>query len=159
MVTEVIADIFDTDIDVLLQNCNCYCKQASGVAGQIKKFYPEAAEVDRQTTIGDINKLGTFTRAYIKDPKMRRNKRLKWIYNIYGQHRYGTEKRQVNYEAFYQGLEAVKQHLGETKVIIGIPYKIGAGLAGGNWRILKTMIEEVFKDYKGEVFICRRAGD
>ena len=37
--------------------------------------------------------------------------------------------------------------------IIGFPYKIGCGLAGGDWNIVESIINEVFADYNVEIYI------
>ena len=42
---------------------------------------------------------------------------------------------------------------------INFPYKIGCGLAGGNWEKYRSMIDEFAKGYDGDVFIVKRDQD
>ncbi len=159
MIKEVDLDVFDAPIDVLLSGCNCHCTQGSGLAGQLRKYYPEAYEADLKTKPGDRLKLGDYTIASIVDLKGRRSKTIKYIVNCYSQYDFGTQKRQADYEAIYNVFEKVRNLYWNKGLTIGIPYKFAAGLAGGNWAIVETMIKEIFKDANFDVLICRRPGD
>lgn len=41
----------------------------------------------------------------------------------------------------------------EKKEKVAFPYKIGCGNAGGDWDIVKKLLEQVFEGYEGEVQI------
>ena len=67
---------------------------------------------------------------------------------------------------FWQALKRVEQDLLERKVnkheydptpppILGLPYGISCGLAGGNWGIIKAMIEDIFLDSSIETYIIK----
>ena len=43
----------------------------------------------------------------------------------------------------------------DEQKIVYIPYKIGCGLAGGNWNIVEKMIYEVFDNTNVTCFICK----
>jgi O-acetyl-ADP-ribose deacetylase (regulator of RNase III) len=139
------------DVNFIIHNANCFCVMGSGVARAIAEKYPEAVEADNQTTKGDPNKLGCFSYAKTKDGKM--------IANLYAQFNYGGGKRNLNYEAFYGGLEAIHNQIldskDKTKVyIVGMPKFIGCGLAGGSWAITHEMIKDIFRDSKIKLVIC-----
>ena len=105
--------------------------------------------VDAATEPGDRNKLGSFSYALAKNGKH--------VYNLYGQYYYGTDSRKLNYEALYTAMElALKDAILKNITSIAIPFNIGCGLAGGNWNIVYVMIQEVFKNYKGTVYICKK---
>ena len=133
-------DIFKHDAPCIIHQANCFCRIYSGVAAGIRKYYPEAVEADDKTIAGDIEKLGKFTSAFGADGKI--------IYNMYGQYNYGSDKRKTNYEAFFSGLTLVRNDVivrGITHV--SLPYNIGCGLAGGDWRIIENIIHVVFADH------------
>ena len=44
------------------------------------------------------------------------------------------------------------QTIARKDQIIGFPYKIGCGLAGGDWNVVESIINEIFKDYKVEIY-------
>jgi len=70
------------------------------------------------------------------------------IFNLYGQYRYGKDKRHLNYEALYRGLEFAKEKIysmGLENKKIGT-CRLGSGLAGGSWPVVKSMLEDVFKN-------------
>lgn len=78
------------------------------------------------------------------------------VCNLFGQLNYGTEQRQLNYEALYRGLEyqvnAAKQ---DPNMEFYYPFNMGSGLAGGNWEIVQSMINILFKDLSNKVYIVQ----
>jgi O-acetyl-ADP-ribose deacetylase (regulator of RNase III) len=110
----------------------------SGIAQAIVKQYPEAYAADCKTRKGDEAKLGTYTYCEVSGRK---------IFNLYTQYTYGTDRIQVRYKAVFEALEALSTYLDEHdpdhKEIVGLP-RIGCGLAGGNWEIVRLLIEKTF---------------
>lgn len=153
MIQIIDCDIFKHEAQCIIHQANCWCRMKSGVAAGINKYYPEAVEADNQTVVGDIEKMGKFTSATGKDGKV--------IYNLYGQYKPGTDSRKTDYEAFYSGLTLICKDIiirGITHV--SLPYNIGCGLAGGDWRIISNIIEVVFSDHPKieKVDLCRYNG-
>ena len=74
--------------------------------------------------------------------------RLFKIANMISQAKFGYDgRRYTSYDAFYNCLDNLKNRmfiLNQTS--IAFPYNIGCCRGGANWNIIKTMIEEVFKD-------------
>ncbi len=153
MVKIIESDIFDAPIDVVIHQTNCFTTMGSGIALALKNKFPEIYEADQATKRGDINKLGTYTTIGVK------HERIKYVVNLYSQYRYGLGSRHTNYEAMSRGLEDIRDSLVKNKAehfVLGFPYMIGCALGGGNIRIVQTIIEETFKDYKGDVLICKK---
>ena len=128
--------------NAIVQGCNCFCKMGAGIAKQIKNEFPIAYQVDCETEEGDRSKLGDFTVAtvYIGNAK--------WpvaIVNAYTQYDTATvdDKSPVDYGAIAKVFIKINEDF--TGEYIGIP-KIGAGLAGGDWNIIKTLIDAVTPD-------------
>ena len=137
-------DLLKSDCDIIAHGCNCYCTFGSGIAKQIKETFPEAYEADLETDAGDVSKLGTHSWAYCK--KEGREGSIR-VVNLYTQFKYGRDKRYVDYEALFNCLQQLRGHAHLQSQFqrpkVGIP-KIGCGLAGGRWPIVRAMIEEVF---------------
>jgi O-acetyl-ADP-ribose deacetylase (regulator of RNase III) len=135
----------------IAHQCNCFHTMGGGIARQISSRYPEALEADKDTPYGDKTKLGLFSVALVKGSKD------KLIYNVYGQHRYGTEKRHTSYDALVEGLARVQQDAqsnGLTK--LGIPYNMGCKLGGGEWQIVKSIVEVTFAgNICFDLYVCR----
>jgi hypothetical protein len=70
----------------------------------------------------------------------------------------GTQKRQLDYEAFYTCLERIKElvegSINKNKYVVGIPYLIGCSLAGGSWEVVESMIFDIFDSSNIKVVIC-----
>lgn len=148
MIELIDKNIFEHDAQCIIHQANCHCRMASGIARTISQLYPEAVAADNATTVGDPNKLGTFTSAVGGDGKI--------IYNLYGQFNFGNQKRQTNYEAFYRAMEAIHTDVRNKNLITAsLPYNIGCGLAGGSWRIVNSIIEEVWLTSPVKLTICR----
>lgn len=135
------------DVDVIAHSCNCFCNMGRGIAPQIASAFPQAKEADDCTGRGDKAKLGMFSKADIE-----RANSVLTVYNLYGQ--YGWHPKQVSYGTDYISLfsalrsmrDDISNH-GET-LTIGLP-RIGAGLGGGDWKLIEQMIEETFRGTNG----------
>lgn len=149
------------DFDLIAHGCNCFCTQQAGIAPQmVKAFRTDSFSKERSIYKGDINKLGTID--YKKYAWERHSKEL-WLWdnildvldnrslfvvNAYTQFMYGTNhtdgvSKPLDYEALALCLRKIN-HIFKGKHI-GLP-KIGAGLAGGNWEVIKTIIQTELKD-------------
>lgn len=122
------------EFDLIAHGSNCFCTMGSGIAKQIKREFPEAYRADCNTFKGDLSKLGACSCVRIK-----RNGINLIVVNAYTQFYYGTHEQKVNYDAIRSCMKWIKENFGGKK--IGIP-KIGAGLGGGDWKIISKIIEE-----------------
>ncbi len=122
--------------EIIIHGCNCFNSMGKGIAKSIKNIFPEAYEADMKTIRGNKKKLGTYSMVKIK----RINVEF-YVINAYTQYHY-RGKKPVNYSAIRKVFKKIKQDFkGRT---IGYP-KIGAGLAGGDWRIISSIINEELK--------------
>lgn len=124
--------------DLIVHGCNCFCTMGAGIAKQIKATFPEAYKVDLETEKGDSQKLGTISSAVVNkdDHKI-------IIVNGYTQFDYRGTGRKVDYDAIRSVFRTIKQQFSGLR--IGYPL-IGAGLAGGDWKIISKIIDEELID-------------
>ncbi|HRG89150.1 MAG TPA: macro domain-containing protein [Chitinophagales bacterium] len=136
MIKEITGDLIaDADnYDVIVHGANCFCTMKSGIAKQIIQHFPEAEKVDKSTVKGDRAKLGTITHTTATKPI---------VVNAYTQFNYGTDKINCDYNAVRSCMKALKQNFSSKR--IGMP-QIGAGLAGGDWSIIKQIIHDELQD-------------
>jgi O-acetyl-ADP-ribose deacetylase (regulator of RNase III) len=118
----------------------------AGLAPQIKKAFPDAWQADNATITGDIMKLGCYTSADIEINDMGWVK----VINAYTQYKYGRnhedgDEMPVDYDAITMAMRKIN-HNNKGKSI-GVPL-IGAGLAGGDWNVIKKIVESELKDMK-----------
>jgi len=134
---DLIAMALDDAFDVIIHGCNCFCTMGAGIAKTIRQTFPQAYEADQQTVKGDRSKLGTISYAEIEI----QNKKLV-IVNAYTQYDWRGTGIKADYEAIRQAFRIIKTQY--TSLRIGYP-AIGAGLAGGDWRVIASIIDEELK--------------
>ena len=141
-------DLLKEELDVIIHQANCFHTMGGGVALQIREKYPEAYEADCKTMRGDLNKLGSFSWAHTLDGKI--------VINMYSQFRYGREKRHTDYDAMEQALpriiDFIQKEVG-AKCKVGIPYKIGCQLGGGDFNIVEDIFIKHFNKTDLQLYI------
>lgn len=136
---------FPAGITAIAHCANCQNTFGSGIAKQIKDRYPEAYTADteayNEAKKNNTELLGCSSNAKVSDDKR--------ITNLYGQNRYGTDRRHLDYEAFYVALKGLRDglenaHKAGRVYVLGLPFKIGCDRAGGDWMIVYAMILSLF---------------
>lgn len=128
---------------------NCQGVMGSGVANAIRTKYPKVYETYNRTC--EIHNSRSHSSALLGSMLICDTNGLYpgraplQIVNMFTQDFYGTDKRHVNYEAVAQCFENLTKYTS----LVHIP-KIGAGLGGGNWNVIETIIKEY---YDGEVVV------
>lgn len=156
MLTQIDQDIFLAPVDVIAHQANCFTTMGSGIAAHIRQNFPEAYEADCKTVKGDRSKLGTYSSAKVITPNP--NPQLKYIANVYSQFDYGRDKRYTNYEAVAAGLESLRDNLikkSRDGYVVGLPWKYGCNLAGGDWDVVYAIVKSIFKDSTINAIICK----
>ena len=129
--------------DVIIHGCNCFCSMGAGIAKNMREVFPAAMKADLLTEKGDKEKLGTYSRAVVYQ-----HFQPLTIINAYTQYHYNGTSPLVNYDAVETVFKKIKQDYTGKK--IGYP-KIGAGLAGGDWEVLRKIIDQALE---GEDHTC-----
>jgi O-acetyl-ADP-ribose deacetylase (regulator of RNase III) len=117
------------EFDCIVHGCNCFNTFGAGIALQIKQVFPEAWEIDRNTIKGYKAKLGNYTTAKSNGIV---------VINAYTQFKPGYNDLQENYQAINDSMKKIAIHFQDKK--LGMPL-IGAGLAGGDWNVIKDIIK------------------
>lgn len=161
MIINRTGDIFKQhDLHAIVHQANCFHTMGAGIARSIKMMWPEVYEADKKTTHGNKDKLGSFSKAVVNNGRL-------WIYNLYSQYDFRGGGCKTDYFAMEKGLNAINWDLNtpryyENGVIkIGIPCGMGCGLAGGDWKQVLALLEEIYTDddktYRDyELIICKK---
>lgn len=120
--------------DLIVHGCNCFGTMGAGVAKGIKAAFPQAFEADLATERGSKDKLGTCSFAEIPNGGA-----ALVVVNAYTQFDWRGSGVKVDYEAVRSCMRWIKERYPGKR--IGLP-KIGAGLAGGDWKEIASIIEE-----------------
>lgn len=156
--------------DVVSHGCNCHNQMGAGIAPQMAvEFNCNNFKMERAEYRGDINKLGTIdyetkwyedNRHWTTYPdeggKFATHKLI--VVNSYTQFKYGTNhadgvSKPLDYEALTLCLRKINHTFKGLRV--GLP-QIGCGLAGGDWNIVKNIIQTELKDCHVTVVIFKK---
>ena len=142
MIYEVKGNLLASSCDYICHQVNCQGVMGAGVAKQIKDLWPRAYEEYKKFCETMIwNKQVPLGQALISETPDTAIK----IAHLFAQEHYGRGGRYTSYDAFWQCLHQLRLILkpGET---VAMPKRIGCGLGGANWQVIRTMIEEVLGD-------------
>ncbi len=120
--------------DIIIHGCNCFCTMGAGIAKAIKSEFPEAFKADQITEKGDKSKLGIFTQATTT-----RSGHPITVINAYTQFNYRGKGIKADYDAIRKIFKKLKSEFPGKR--FGFPL-IGAGLAGGDWKVISEIISE-----------------
>lgn len=146
-------NLFNFPSHAIFHQCNCFHTMSAGFAKILANKYPEILIADKNTPYGDINKLGSYSRAIISSET---DFSARLIYNLYSQYHYGKGSLKTDYNALKISFQkACKDLLGykqficyeNEKIQLSIPYLIGCGLAGGDENIVIDIIDYIMIDY------------
>jgi O-acetyl-ADP-ribose deacetylase (regulator of RNase III) len=152
------------NFDVIAHGCNCLSNMGAGLAPQMAKAF-SCDRFEMETYGPDINKLGnidyqTFVLGEnaiwsLEDAKNNRNEPELIVVNAYTQYSYGRNHKDgvkipFDYEAFTLCMRKMNKIFKHKR--IGLP-KIGAGLAGGDWKRIEKIIIDELRDCRITVVI------
>ena len=138
-------DILFTEDTLIAHCCNTQHTMGSGVAKVLRTTFPEvfAADAKAYITYGK-DLLGRCEIVPITQSMLPVHT-IKFVANLYAQPNYGYVGRHVDYEAFYQSLESLRNQIKPMGVTsISMPYKIASDRAGGDWEVIQAMLKSVF---------------
>lgn len=137
-ITTSVGDILEVEKGVICHQVNCQGVMGAGLALYIRnKWAPGVFRDYTERLKEDRNPLG--------DTVFTEGQEELFIASIFGQSFYGRTGVHTNYEAVRSGMEKVEKFASERELPVFIPYKIGCGLAGGDWRIILEILKDVFE--------------
>lgn len=155
MIQHKIGDLFQSDADVIVHQVNCRGVMGSGVAKQVKKYFPDTFMAysnmcKRYAAAGSTEELlgqALFVIEGVGGHEV-------GIANLFSQFDYGYDKKlYTNYNAFREALQDMKTqlllfcHRLTRDPRIAIPYRIGCDRGGGDWDTVYKIIEEELSDF------------
>lgn len=144
-------DITTIKKGTIVHQVNCHGVMGGGVAAGIRQKFPKAyKEYDalcRKHNADDRWKLLGQTQV------VEINKGLS-VANAFGQLDCSTGSRETEYHALHTALLALVVIEVLPDGPLYIPYNIGCGLGGGEWNIVKAIIDDVASQSAEEVILC-----
>lgn len=156
MIKSIKSDIFAVKCDAIIHQANCFHTMGSGIAKFIRESFPEAYAADCKTEKGDPKKLGTFSWAKVENKQF---PSIGHIINLYSQFDFSAEKKCTSYDAMHEGLTAIRDKVSaknqDKKITLAIPMRMGCNRGGGDWEVVKAIIQSVFGEYENfTILIC-----
>jgi len=151
------------NFDVITHGCNCFCTMGAGIAPKMAKaFSCDQFKMEHPQLKGHIDKLGNIDgrvlnifnqKAYIPENSPRElilklpDYKLT-VVNSYTQYGFGSNHSNgvsapIDYEALILCMRKINFTFKGQRV--GLP-QIGCGLAGGDWNVVKAIIQRELKD-------------
>lgn len=131
--------------------CKMFAHQANiegvmgaGIAKEIASRYPESLRIFKNVSpfLGEVYFVNT---------------NFGYIFHVLAQSLKGTG-RKTNYEALYKGLEQSKKIIQKQLKYdkLAIPYGMGCGLGGGDWRVVSGILRAIFEDDEDfKLIVCK----
>lgn len=143
-------------IHVFAHQANCFCKGRRGIAPLIFEAFPSVRGADDRTKVGDREKLGNLSHAFSRVGED--NEDMVWGFNLYGQYHFVSSHKEygTQYDELASALCKMRVTIATRKTLhwphdkvlkVGFPL-IGCGLAGGDWDVVESMINDIFGDEK-----------
>lgn len=129
----MVGDLLEVREGIIVHQVNASGKMAAGLAADIRSMYPAVyRDYQRLFRMDQLN-LGKvfFTQV---TPQL-------CVASIVGQQFYGKVGVFTDYDALTQGFISIKRYVANRPARVSIPYGIGCGLGGGDWRIVQNIIQ------------------
>ena len=157
-------DLLDAPVDYICHQVNCQGRMGSGIARQIRERWPVVYEQymaginERRQKVEELcgqwesqidvseTLLGHGQNIPVSDSLT--------VINMFSQQYYGYDgKKYTSYDAFWDCLQGIALTVPKGSKI-GFPERIGCGLGGANWDVIRTMIEQVLaEDFEVYIYI------
>lgn len=132
----MIRDITTVTSGLIMHQVNCQNVMGSGVARALYEKYPTVKSEFHRFSQANPNRLGQLQEVVINESLS--------VFNSFSQFDYGNDptKLYTDYEALFRNLLEINRIAKERGVTAYVPYRIGCGLANGDWDIVSTFIEK-----------------
>lgn len=144
MIKTIQGNVLDIPTIYICHQVNCKGVMGAGLAKQIKEKWDTVFRDYNTLCIYEENLLGSIGVSKVMDNV--------YVINMFAQDGYGRDKCYTDYKAFESCLLKIASQADREKDIIRFPYKIGCGLAGGDWNIIQQLIYKHLNEYNVEFY-------
>jgi O-acetyl-ADP-ribose deacetylase (regulator of RNase III) len=138
---DLVADLKSGRVALAVHQCNCMHAMGAGIAKVFSSLFPEVFAADLTTPKADKAKMGTASFAQLTPEHGKGS-----VGNVYSQYAFGSEKCHTEYDTIALGITdaiAKAKAAGVELTCIGIPFRYGSGLGGGDWHKVLIELEKV----------------
>jgi O-acetyl-ADP-ribose deacetylase (regulator of RNase III) len=133
------------EAQALAHGCNCQGSMGGGIAKGFKERFPEMFEEYRRRC------KATPRQFNLGDAWLWKADDQPWVFNLGTQERYWHAR--ASYEAIETALRKMRRQADEENITsIALP-RIGVGYGGLSWKTVRAIIEKVFADWTGTLYV------
>lgn len=150
-------DLLESDCTIIMHQANCFSIMGAGIALAIAEKYPLAAIADKECPYKPEYRFGKFSYAV--------NDNGVTVANLYGQYELGhvkgekLEERMMKLDSalnfFLYTVQAGRGTKDVNATKIGVPYKMGCALAGGDWNIVREILKRASERHQVDIYIYK----
>lgn len=137
MIKQMEGNLFFSPAKIRCHQVNCKGVMGAGIAVEAKKWYPDMFKEYQA-------RCQNFGADNMGDVQFYVSENGTVLANLFAQVEYGRGKLQTNYNAFEECVQIVYEFALRYNLSVGFPYKIGCDLAGGDWNVVRKIIEAYF---------------
>ena len=143
-------NLLESPVHIIAHQVNCLGIMGGGIALQIKKKWPPVFEKYKEFIADwEYCNEGELPLGHCYAVEWDRDRT---IVNIFGQN--GIGGMATDYEAVRKAFIELRKYLIDdlqyrrgSQIPVGIPYKMGCGLGGGDWDVYREMLQELEDEY------------
>lgn len=132
-------DLLKAEEDILVHQVNVDGMMGGGVARRIANKFPQA---EKEYIKFCENHDNDFRQLRGKVDLTQENE--KYIANMFSQ----TKDFKTDYDAMETAFTTIREYAEQEGLTIAMPYKIGCGIAKGDFNLVLDIISKVFKNYE-----------
>lgn len=135
-------DLLNSHEDIIAHQTNCKGVMGAGLALQIKNKYPNVFYEYKNFCEKYNFSEDLLGKIYISNLE-----NGKFIVDLFGQYGFSTKTKQTNLKYLKNSLILLKDFALNNNLSISLPFNIGCGLAGEEWKNVENILLEVFYNY------------
>ena len=132
-------------VQALAHGCNCQGSMGAGIAKEFRERYPAMYQQYRARCKAEPRQFN------LGDAWLWKAEDQTWVFNL------GTQEGVWRARASYQAIEAALTSMRQQADREGIPSiaipRIGAGYGGLSWKKVRAIVEKVFADWAGTLYV------
>lgn len=141
MIRERVGDLLQSDANIIAHQTNCMGVMGAGVALQIKNKLLDERAFEKYVDL--CKRKGEHLLGHVQ---YLQGAGEKVIANVFGEYKPSYDKVDTDYDSLKEALILLHEEAKKYELSVAIPGLMGCGLAGGDWNIVRDMIEEIFGD-------------
>lgn len=146
-------NLLESPVQIIAHQINCLGIMGGGIALQIKNKWPRVfTEYKEFIEDWEYCNGGELPLGHCYVTILNREPGRRIVANIFGQN--GIGGMATDYEAVKKGFIELHKYLisdklyrYDSQIPVGIPYKMGCGLGGGDWNTYREMLQELEDEY------------